>query len=142
MLRQLLLSGAISLANIAIRAVVMAMGVGTARRALTWKHRRPQSWLTVEHILSRIEVGRVGRKEGQAPGRSAPRLPQSHAATHPYTVHIDKAATGEGAHDRHTPYPAAIGTVRYGATGTDDGIGVGRFDRHHCGERGDGKRRQ
>ena len=45
MLRQLLMGGAVSLCNIAIHAVVMATVVGTARRALKWRHRRPQSWL-------------------------------------------------------------------------------------------------
>ncbi len=45
MLRQLLLGGVISLANIAIHAAVMAAVVSTARRALKWERRRPQVWL-------------------------------------------------------------------------------------------------
>jgi polyferredoxin len=45
MLRQLLLGSAVSLSTIAVHAVVMAAVVGTARRALAWKHHRPQSWL-------------------------------------------------------------------------------------------------
>lgn len=45
MLRQLFLGGAISLANIAIHAIVMASVVSTARRALKWEHRRTQPWL-------------------------------------------------------------------------------------------------
>ena len=45
MLRQLLVGGAVSLGNIAIHAVVMAMVVGTGRLALKWKHRPRQAWL-------------------------------------------------------------------------------------------------
>jgi polyferredoxin len=45
MLRQLLVGGAVSLGNIAIHAVVMAMVVSTARLALKWKHRPRQAWL-------------------------------------------------------------------------------------------------
>ena len=52
MLRQLLLGGAVSLGNIAIHAVVMATVVGTARRALTWKHHRPQSWLAAVMVAT------------------------------------------------------------------------------------------
>jgi polyferredoxin len=52
MLRQLLLGGAVSLGNIAIHAVVMATVVGTARRALTWKHRQHQAWLTAVMVAT------------------------------------------------------------------------------------------
>ncbi len=52
MLRQLLLGGAVSLGNIAIHAIVMATVVGTARRALTWKHRWPHSWLTAVMVAT------------------------------------------------------------------------------------------
>ncbi|WP_404291884.1 potassium channel family protein [Microvirga sp. RSM25] len=52
MLRQLLLGGAVSLGNIAIHAIVMATVVGTARRALTWKHRWPNSWLTAVMVTT------------------------------------------------------------------------------------------
>jgi hypothetical protein len=45
MIRQLLVGGGVSLGNIAIHALVMAVVVSTARRALTWKHRHHQSWL-------------------------------------------------------------------------------------------------
>jgi Ion channel len=52
MLRQLLLGGAVSLGNIAIHAIVMATVVGTARRALTWKHRWSHSWLTAVMVAT------------------------------------------------------------------------------------------
>ena len=52
MLRQLLLGGAFSLGNIAIHAVVMATVVGTARRALKWKRRRPQAWLAAAMVAT------------------------------------------------------------------------------------------
>ncbi|WP_445500527.1 potassium channel family protein [Microvirga sp. G4-2] len=52
MLRQLLLGGAVSLANIAIHAAVMAAVVGTARRALKWEHRRPQVWLAAAMVAT------------------------------------------------------------------------------------------
>ena len=52
MLRQLLLGGAISLGNIAIHAVVMAMVVSTARHTLTWKDRRSQSWLSAVMVAT------------------------------------------------------------------------------------------
>jgi polyferredoxin len=45
MLRQLLVGGAVSLGNIAIHAVVMALVVRTARRALKWEHSPRQAWL-------------------------------------------------------------------------------------------------
>lgn len=38
------MGGAISLGNIAIHAVVMAMVVSTAPRTLKWNRRQPQSW--------------------------------------------------------------------------------------------------
>jgi hypothetical protein len=65
MLRQLLLGGAVSLGNIAIHAAVMAAVVGTARRALKWKYRRPQVWLaaamvTTVGILMVAHVAEVG----------------------------------------------------------------------------------
>jgi hypothetical protein len=46
MLRQLLMGGAVSLGNIAVHALVMAIVVAVARNALRWQHRRHQSWLT------------------------------------------------------------------------------------------------
>jgi hypothetical protein len=52
MVRQLLLGGAVSLCNIAIHAIVMATVVGTARRALTWEHRRPQTWLAAAMVAT------------------------------------------------------------------------------------------
>ena len=52
MLRQLLLGSAVSLSTIAVHAVVMAAVVGTARRALTWKHHRPQSWLATVMVAN------------------------------------------------------------------------------------------
>ena len=52
MLQQLLLGGAISLANIAVHAFVMAAVVGTARHALTWKRRRPPFWLAAVMVAT------------------------------------------------------------------------------------------
>jgi hypothetical protein len=52
MLRQLLLGGIVSLANIAIHAVVMTTVVATARRAGKWEHRRSQVWLTVVMVAT------------------------------------------------------------------------------------------
>ena len=52
MLRQLLLGGAISLGNIAIHAVVMAVVVSTARHTLAWKRRRSQSWLSAVMVAT------------------------------------------------------------------------------------------
>jgi hypothetical protein len=52
MLRQLLLGGSVSLGNIAIHAVVMAALVGTARRALRWKHRKSQAWLAAVMVAT------------------------------------------------------------------------------------------
>jgi hypothetical protein len=52
MLRQLLLGGAISLANIAVHAFVMAAVVSTARYALTWKRRRPPFWLAAVMVAT------------------------------------------------------------------------------------------
>ena len=45
MLQQLLVGCLISLANIAIHAMVMTTVVGTARLVLTWERRRPRVWL-------------------------------------------------------------------------------------------------
>lgn len=53
MLRQLLLGGAFSLANIAIHAVVMMSVVGTARWALRWQqHHHPQVWLSAVMVVT------------------------------------------------------------------------------------------
>jgi|SRR5215208_7098948 len=52
MLRQLLVGGAVSLGNIAIHAIVMATVVSTARLALKWRHRRPQSWLAAVMVAT------------------------------------------------------------------------------------------
>jgi polyferredoxin len=52
LLRQLLIGGAVSLGNIAIHAAVMAAAVGTARRALTWEHHRPQVWLATAMVAT------------------------------------------------------------------------------------------
>jgi hypothetical protein len=52
MLRQLLVGGAVSLGNIAIHAIVMAMVVGTARHALKWRRHRPQSWLAAVMVTT------------------------------------------------------------------------------------------
>jgi hypothetical protein len=52
MLRQLLVGGIVSLANIAIHAVVMAAVMATARRALKWARRRPQVWLTAVMVAT------------------------------------------------------------------------------------------
>jgi hypothetical protein len=52
MLRQLLLSGAVSLANIAVHAFVMAAVVGTARYAMTWKRHRPPFWLAAVMVAT------------------------------------------------------------------------------------------
>jgi hypothetical protein len=52
MLRQLLLGGAVSLANIAIHAVVMASVVATARKALRWERRGPRAWLAAMMVAT------------------------------------------------------------------------------------------
>jgi Ion channel len=52
MLRQLLLGGVVSLANIATHAIVMTTVVSTARRALTWEQRLPRVWLTAMMVTS------------------------------------------------------------------------------------------
>jgi polyferredoxin len=52
MLRQLLLSGAVSLANIAVHAFVMAAVVGTSRHAMTWKRHRPTFWLAAVMVAT------------------------------------------------------------------------------------------
>lgn len=52
MLRQLLLGGVVSLGNIAIHAVVMAIVVGTARKALKWDRRQSQAWLVAVMVAT------------------------------------------------------------------------------------------
>ena len=52
MLRQLLMGGSISLCNIAIHAIVMAMVVSAARRTLKWEHRRSQGWLAAVMVTT------------------------------------------------------------------------------------------
>lgn len=52
MLRQLLTGSLISLGNIAIHAVVMAIVVGTARWALKWERRQPQAWLVAVMVAT------------------------------------------------------------------------------------------
>jgi hypothetical protein len=51
-LRQLLFGGIVSLINIALHAVVMAVVVGTARNALKWEHRQSHVWLTAVMVTT------------------------------------------------------------------------------------------
>ena len=52
MLQQLLVGCIISLANIAIHAMVMTTVVGTARLMLTWGRRRPRVWLIFVMVVT------------------------------------------------------------------------------------------
>jgi polyferredoxin len=52
MLRQLLTGGLVSLANIAVHAVVMAAVVTTGRRAGNWKRRNSQFWLAAVMVAT------------------------------------------------------------------------------------------
>jgi hypothetical protein len=51
-LRQLLVGGGVSLADIAIHAAVMAAVVSAARRFLNWEHDRPQVWLAAAMVAT------------------------------------------------------------------------------------------
>jgi Ion channel len=52
MLRQLLVGGLVSLANIAIHAIVMAAVVTTSRRVGNWKRSHPQIWLAAVMVAT------------------------------------------------------------------------------------------